>query len=83
MKTNTVKTEDNILLKRVFDDKSIADFLYHLREVDWSPLYRMIESQGDASRAYDFFINIYSTAFEFYFPLRTHSVSNRMTPRHF
>jgi len=83
MKTNIVKTKDNSLLKRVFDDKSIADFLYHLREVDhWSPLHRMIESEGDASRAYDFFINIYSTAFEFYLPLRTHSVSSRMTPRH-
>jgi len=42
----------------------------------------MIESQGDASEAYDFFFNIYSTAFEFDLPLHTLSVSNRMMLRH-
>jgi len=45
-------------------------------------MYSLIADTGDASAAYDSFINIYSIALDLYFPTRKLRNSNRMTPRH-
>jgi len=82
LKSLLQKSNDNTYQKRVFDDISIAKFNTFLNTVDWSSLLEFTLSTCDASAAYDLFIDIYCTGFETYFPLRTFTLSNRMSPRH-
>jgi len=82
LKTNLVKKSPNHFAKRVYDSKSIENFDTYLGKLDWSCMYSLIADTGDASAAYDSFINIYSIALDLYFPTRKLRNSNRMTPRH-
>jgi len=69
LKTSIVKNNNITSVKRVFDSHSVTNFNLYLNEIDWSQLYRITADLCDALRAHDLFYDIYSNAFEFYFPL--------------
>jgi len=74
------KKSANHFAKRVYDAKSIENLNTYLGQLDWSCMYNLIADTGDASAAYDSFIDTHSIALDLHFPTRKLKNSNRMTP---
>ena len=74
------RKKSNYIQKRFFPQNKIDEFNLTLLDSNWSEVNQLSDS-GDPNGAYSKFIELYSSLFELYFPLKQLNMSYKMTPR--